>query len=303
MGRYLELLEQCPRDKLWSCHIEELLGIGRASGEKNFGGIAMGPEADFVRKKYGPLARKTLLSALLGCLAKDFPQLGGERMLRLSAERILAVGFEHIRCREAVQHGQVLWMGIAVQDRPGWHKPLSKMQLVPLLLELVTGDDIAAILNREKVNERLLRRCLRLYRQAHKQGGLLSNCEGRRNKGRSRRIKMKLDMAPDKRRIEHVGSEDRAMLRSNLSAAADAGMGAWRWSSRWSWELATPSPKRGCHPGRKAINLSRPPSSTPNGVPYGKILRGFSLAGFGPRVPLRSTHALRSGTASLLKRL
>ena len=82
---------------------------------------------------------------------------------------------------------------------------------------------------------------------------------------------MKLDMAPDKRRIEHVGWEDRAMLRSNPSAAAAAGMGAWRWSSRWSWELATPSPKRGCHPGRKAINLSRSSSSTPNGVPYGKI--------------------------------
>ena len=137
----------------------------------------MGAQADFVRKKYGPLARKTLLSALLGCLAKDFPQLGGERMLRLSAERILVVVFEHIHSREAVQHGQVLWMGIALEDRPGWHKPLSKMQLVPLLLELVTGDDIAAILQREKVNERLLRRCLRLCRQAHKQGGLLSNCD------------------------------------------------------------------------------------------------------------------------------
>ena len=85
---------------------------------------------------------------------------------------------------------------------------------------------------------------------------------------------MKLDMGPDKRRIEHAGSEDRAMLRSNPSAAADAGMGAWRWSSRWSWGLATPSPKRGCHPGRKAINLSRLPSNTPSGVPYGKISRG-----------------------------
>ena len=37
---------------------------------------------------------------------------------------------------------------------------------------------------------------------------------------------MKLDMAPDKRRIEHVGWEDRALLRSNPSAAAAAGMGA-----------------------------------------------------------------------------
>lgn len=33
-GRYLELPEQCLRDKLWSYHLEELLAIGRAAGEK-----------------------------------------------------------------------------------------------------------------------------------------------------------------------------------------------------------------------------------------------------------------------------
>ena len=175
--RYLELLEQCPSDKLWNYHLEELLEIGRAAGEKNFGGIAMGTRADFVRKKYGPLARKTLPNALAGCLARDFPQLVGERLVRLAAERILEVVFEHIRSREAVKQGQVLWMGIAVEDRPGWRKPLSQLQLVPLLLELVTGEDIDAILQREKSNERLLRRCLRLCWQAHKQGGLLSNCD------------------------------------------------------------------------------------------------------------------------------
>ena len=137
----------------------------------------MGTRADFVRKKYGPLARKTLPNALVGRLARDFPQLGGDRMVRLAAERILEVVFEHIRSREAVKHGQVLWMGIALEDRPGWRKPLSRMQLVPLLLELVTGEDIDAILKREKSDERLLRRCLRLCRQAHQQGGLLSNCD------------------------------------------------------------------------------------------------------------------------------
>ena len=137
----------------------------------------MGAKADFVRKKYGPLARKTLPGALLSCLARDFPRLGGERMLRAASERILEVVFEHIRSREALRHGQVLWMGIATEERPGWCKPLSRMQLVPLLLELVTDQDIDAILKREKAGARLPRRCPRLCRQAHKQGGLLSNCD------------------------------------------------------------------------------------------------------------------------------
>ena len=68
-------------------------------------------------------------------------------------------------------------MGIAVEERPGWRKPLSAIRLVPLLLELVTNDDIEVIVGRESANERLLRRCRRLCEQAQEQGGLLSNCD------------------------------------------------------------------------------------------------------------------------------
>ena len=38
MERYLELLSQCGKDKLWSYHLEELLAVGRASGEKKLPG-------------------------------------------------------------------------------------------------------------------------------------------------------------------------------------------------------------------------------------------------------------------------
>ena len=42
VGRYLELLEKCPHDKLWSYHLDELLAIGRASGEKTLRGDCHG---------------------------------------------------------------------------------------------------------------------------------------------------------------------------------------------------------------------------------------------------------------------
>ena len=91
---------------------------------------------------------------------------------------------------------------------------------------------------------------------------------------------MKLDRMIHKCRIEPVGPEDRALLRSNPSAAADAGMGAWRRSRQWSSDLVVmPFPKRECHPGRKAVNLRdwggapapRKPRNTPTAVPYGNI--------------------------------
>lgn len=38
VGRYLELVESCAQDKLWSYHLEELLAVGRARGEKKLPG-------------------------------------------------------------------------------------------------------------------------------------------------------------------------------------------------------------------------------------------------------------------------
>ena len=137
----------------------------------------MDAKLDHSRKMYSPLARKTLSSALLSCLAKDFPQLGGPRMLQITAQRILEVVFAHLHVRDAVRHGQVAWTGIALEQRTHWRQRLEQMKLVPLVLDLVTPEDIEAILEREPPRQRLLRRCLRLCRQAHAQGWLLSNCD------------------------------------------------------------------------------------------------------------------------------
>jgi DNA-binding CsgD family transcriptional regulator len=42
IGRYLELVEQARGDKLWRYHLEELLAVGRASGEKKLSGSSHG---------------------------------------------------------------------------------------------------------------------------------------------------------------------------------------------------------------------------------------------------------------------
>ena len=116
----------------------------------------MDAKLDHRRKMYSPLARKTLSSALLSCLAKDFPQLGGPRMLQITAQRILEVVFAHLHVRDAVRHGQVAWTGIALEQRTHWRQRLEQMKLVPLVLDLVTPEDIEAILEREPPRQRLL---------------------------------------------------------------------------------------------------------------------------------------------------
>jgi len=137
----------------------------------------MAGQPDFLRKKYGPLLAKNLETALAHRIATEFPRIGGPRIQRLCADMILEVVSEHLVPREQVRQGQVLWLGISRDDPPRRHQRIADCQLVPLVLDLVTADDIRARLDRITSAQRLLTRAIRLCHQAHDQGALLSNCD------------------------------------------------------------------------------------------------------------------------------
>jgi hypothetical protein len=137
----------------------------------------MGAHPDSLRKKFGPLRQKTLKNALAHRIAKEFPRIGGPRIRDLCAEMILEVVYRHIRSRDGLGHGQVLWLAVSINDPPRRRQRIADTDLVPVVLDLSTPEDIERRLRRESPQERLLQRALRLCRQAHQQGGLLSNCD------------------------------------------------------------------------------------------------------------------------------
>jgi hypothetical protein len=137
----------------------------------------MSSKPDFIRKKYGPLREKTLRNALAHCIVKKFPRIGGPRICELCADMILEVVFEHMRSREHLTHGQVLWMAVSVNNPPARHQRIADTELVPVLLDLITAEDVQQRIDRRPVAHRLLHKALRLCQQAYNQGGLLSNCD------------------------------------------------------------------------------------------------------------------------------
>jgi hypothetical protein len=137
----------------------------------------MNPQTDFVRKKFAPMRAKTLQNALAQRLRKDFPRLGGDRILNLCADMILEVIDQHLRPLSSVKHGQVLWMAVSLNDPPAQGKRLTHTDLIPVVLNLSTSEDIDAILARQAADQRLLSKALRLCQEAYAQGALLSNCD------------------------------------------------------------------------------------------------------------------------------
>ena len=137
----------------------------------------MAREPDAIKKKFGPLMDKTLKHALAHQMAKEFPRFGGPRMLGLCSEMVLEVVEKHIRSREDVRHGQVLWTAVSVDDPPARGKRIRDTDLVPVVLDLSTLEDIQARLDRKSRDEQIEQKAIRLCRQAYQQGALLSNCD------------------------------------------------------------------------------------------------------------------------------
>lgn len=137
----------------------------------------MGRKLDYVRKKFGSQKAKTLHHALVHRIAKDFPRLGGPRILDVCAEMILEVVNQHMKPLERVHHGQVVWAAVSTDDPPRRRQRIADTNLVPVVLDLSNSEDVDARVDRKSADERKLSKAVRLCRQAYEQGGLLSNCD------------------------------------------------------------------------------------------------------------------------------
>jgi DNA-binding CsgD family transcriptional regulator len=137
----------------------------------------MAKQADHLKKGFAPMKDKTLQNVLSHRIGTEFPRIGGPRIRQLCAQMILEVIDTHVRSREKITHGQALWMAVSVDDPPCRHKRISETNLVPVVLDLSTADDIERVLSRVNWFERLTQKAIRLCRQAYAQGGLLSNVD------------------------------------------------------------------------------------------------------------------------------
>jgi hypothetical protein len=137
----------------------------------------MSSQPDFTRKQFGPLRDKTLRNAIAHQIAKEFPRIGGPRIRGLCADMILELVAKHVRPREHVKHGQVLWMAVSLHNPPRYGQRIADTDLVPVVLDISTAQDVEQRIDRLPAPERLLHKVRRMCEQAHSQGGLLSNCD------------------------------------------------------------------------------------------------------------------------------
>jgi hypothetical protein len=134
----------------------------------------MGKRPPQCSQPYGASERKTFKSALCHLLQTEFPGVFGPTITQLFADRIdeLYERFHPPASRFRV--GQVLWAGVAANDLPAREKRIENTRLVPVILDLVTAQDIDETAATEQRGQTRRNKILRLFRQAYAQKAVLS---------------------------------------------------------------------------------------------------------------------------------
>lgn len=132
------------------------------------------PQKTHRERDYGPQQDKGFQAALSEFILREFPRLGGPWVVDHFVTKIMTLIQEHFLLRDRLQPGQTVWMAVAVDERPAYHKSMRQTRQVPVVLTLVNQDDIAA-LKQGVAHQRVLQEAIaRVTHEACEQGGVLS---------------------------------------------------------------------------------------------------------------------------------
>jgi hypothetical protein len=123
---------------------------------------------------YDASDRKTFQSALCRLLHTEFPGVFGPTITRLFADKIGELYDRFHPPGSRFKVGQVLWAAVAVDDPPSQNKRIEDTRLLPIVLDLVTAQDISDAVAKKGWPRIRRNQILRLCRQACAQNAVLS---------------------------------------------------------------------------------------------------------------------------------
>ncbi len=132
--------------------------------------------SDRLRKKsvYGPLSQQTLEAVLKRELLTNF---GFENMgvvADVLIQRFLAIIEEYAPSQKKLRPYQTLALAVSKHERFGYGKRMEQCKLVPVILNLVTPEELQELADGSKMQELRPRIVARILKEAYEQGGVLS---------------------------------------------------------------------------------------------------------------------------------
>lgn len=126
---------------------------------------------------YAPLLDETFETAVSGFILAEFPKLGGPKVVKLLVKELKAIVEQYYPPLTNLRMGQMLWFAVAKEEKGGYGKCMKNLRLRPVVLSVVTYEDIQK--RAESVPQKEIRKSgiARMLREADEQGGTLAETD------------------------------------------------------------------------------------------------------------------------------
>ena len=125
-----------------------------------------------------PMMEMKLKSALKGAIERllddDYRFMGGRKIQQMLSEDLVQLFTEHTRGLDQLEVGQLLWYAVDVNEKHSYRKTSENTRLRPIVLTLITAEEIQRRQNGYTLTQIRDARIARLYQEAYDQGAVLT---------------------------------------------------------------------------------------------------------------------------------
>jgi hypothetical protein len=129
------------------------------------------------QETFSPLRDKTLANVLRHLFVTEFGYEKKVLFAEAMIERILETLDAFMKPAALLRPGQLLWMAVVNDGHKHTHKPMKEIPQVPVVLDLVTDDELQVLADGEDLRAVRRGRHARLLEQALAQGGVLAQSD------------------------------------------------------------------------------------------------------------------------------
>ena len=123
---------------------------------------------------YEPQLQKSMKTVLCSRFISEYGFLGGKEVIELIVNDLLKIVNEHQLPLSKVKKGQILWQAVAKNETSSYGKSMSDTKTVPVVLTLVSDEDINMRINGTSITQIRKKVTERIMKEADEQKGTLS---------------------------------------------------------------------------------------------------------------------------------
>ncbi len=126
---------------------------------------------------YQSIEQKTFRSALFHFVKKEYGFTMGNLGIERFCKDVEGLVEKYYPKREYLKAGQMLWYAVAEEEKPSYAKRITETKMVPVILSIVTEEDIEGLKKGAGLREIKKKLPIRLHEEAKEQGGVLSELD------------------------------------------------------------------------------------------------------------------------------